>query len=258
MGRYTSLPTLDVDFIKPKRASFDRKGGAIDSSRNGVGESISIDFSGGGILTCSYEECFAQSSEEHEYMRWVAARMRGSHRFMNVPIITDWAGPFPLDSRGRPMLKVSGITHSDGSTFSDGTGYSQTTVWGVTRAAAALGAGKLKVRIYGASRRLRWSDWFSIYHDDVDDVPGKGWRAYCHWETTFLEEGTQVVSGATRTYQEYELSLDCPLRQAVANGTRVEFVRPRSVMKFATGFTAPWALEDKWIWKPSLQFTEAF
>jgi len=258
MGRLTALPTIDIDFMKPRRAAFQVKGGGIDAGRNGVGESISIEFAGGGALFCSYEECFVQKPEEHEYFNWIAARMDGSFRFANVSILTDWSGPFPLNALGVPQPFVGGITHSDGSTFSDGAGYSQATVTGIVRTAAAVGAGTLSIRIYGASRRLRWSDWFSIYHDDVGAVPGKGWRAYRYWESTFLGEGTQVVSGATRTYQDYDLAITPPLRQAVAANERLEFARPRCAMKFPTGFTLAQQIEGFWRANPTLQFVEAF
>lgn len=249
---YINLPTLDIDFLKPSRMSFDTKGGGQEGGRNGLGESITIETSGGGVLVGSYEECFVQSRESHEYINWVAARMNSSVRFMNVPIKTDWAGPFPVDSRNIPRPIIGGIPHSDSSLFSDGAGYSQFTVFGTMGTTAALNAGQITLNIYGASRNLRWSDWFSIYH------PTKGWRAYRYWESTDPVPVAETVEGVAVTGSQYVLSLDKPLREAVPAGTRIEFARPRCVMKFPSGFSLAWDAQGFWQSSPTMQFVEGF
>ncbi len=243
MGRYTDQPTLDVDFIKPRRMSFDTKGGGMDGGRNGLGESVSIEMTGGGIVVGSYEECLVFEREEHEYINWLAARLNGSHRFVNVPILSDWMGPFPSDTRGIPKPIVSGVPHSDGALFSDGAGYSQATVYGTIASAGALNAGVISIRLFGAARSLRWSDWFSIYH------PTKGWRAYRYWEVQSVTQETNPV---------YTLAITPPLREAAPLGQRVEFARPRFVGKFPSGFTLRWDAEAFWQSRPTLQFSEAF
>jgi len=250
MGRYTNLPTLDIDFIKGGKMSFDTKGGALSGGRNGLGQSVTIETSGGGIFIASYTNCFAQAPEEHEYLNWVAARMNNSIRFINVPILSDWAGPFPLIN-GLPTPIIRGIPHSDGALFSDGAGYSQATVFG-TMGTAALNAGQVTLNIFGNSRNLRWSDWFSIYH------PTKGWRAYRYWEASDPIPVTEIVDGVTYTGQQYVLALDIPIREAVTAGTRVEFARPRCVMKFPVGFSLPWEVEGWWQARPTMSFEEAF
>ncbi|TRC78507.1 hypothetical protein FJV80_24505 [Mesorhizobium sp. WSM4310] len=251
MGRYTDLPTLDVDFLKPTKMSFDTKGGGLEGGRNGLGESVTIETSGGGVLVGSYDGCVVKDREQHEYINWIAARMNSSVRFMNVPIISDWMGPFPLNAGGIPQPVISGIPHSDGALFSDGAGYSQTTVI-ANMDAAALNAGKVTLRIYGAARNLRWSDWFSIYH------PNKGWRAYRQWDHTDPVPAFETIDGVARSGQRYTLSLDRPLREAVVQGTRVEFARPRCVMKFPASFSLAWEAEGWWQSSPTLQFVEGF
>ncbi|TPM19770.1 hypothetical protein [Mesorhizobium sp. B2-3-6] len=249
---YINLPTLDIDFLRPSKMSFDTKGGGLEGGRNGLGESITIETSGGGVLIGSYEECFVQARESHEYINWVAARMNSSVRFMNVPIKSDWMGPFPVDTRSIPRPIIDGIPHSDTSLFSDGAGYSQFSVFGTMGAAAALNAGQITLNLYGAERNLRWSDWFSIYH------PIKGWRAYRYWETTDPVPITETVEGVVYTGSQYVLSLDRPLREAVPAGTRIEFARPRCVMKFPSGFTLPWDAQGFWQSSPTIQFVEGF
>lgn len=251
MGRYTGLPTLDIDFIKPTEMSFDTKGGGLEGGRNGLGESVTIETTGGGVFVASYENCFAQTPEEHEYINWVAARMNGSFRFINVPILSDFVGPFPFIS-GRPTPIINGIPHSDGSLFSDDSGYSQATVFGTMGAAAALNAGQITINIFGASRNLRWSDWFSIYHTV------KGWRAYRYWEASDPVDITVDVDGVTYTGSQYVVSLDRPLREAVPAGTRIEFARPRCVAKFPVGVTLAWRVKGFMRSSVSFQFVEAF
>ncbi|RWP31823.1 hypothetical protein [Mesorhizobium sp.] len=251
MGRYTSLPTLDIDFIKASEMSFDTRGGGLEGGRNGLGESVTIETTGGGVFIANYENCFAQRPEEHEYINWVAARMNGSFRFMNVPIRSDWMGPFPTVN-GVPKPIIGGISHSDGALFSDGSGYSQATVFGTMGAAAALNAGQITINIFGASRALRWSDWFSIYH------PVKGWRAYRYWEVSDPVAITADVDGVSYSGSQYVVSLDRPLREAVAAGTRIEFARPRCVAKFPVGFTLAWKARGHMQSSVSFQFVEAF
>lgn len=249
---YINQPTLDIDFVKPQRMRFELVGTAKDGGQNGEGQTISVATDGGGTVSGVYENCWVQAREEHEYLNWLSARLTGSFRFINVPLKTDWMGPFPVLDRW-PVPIIGGITHSDGSTFSDGAGYSQATVWGETRASASVGAGVISMRVYDASRPLRWSDWFSINHAT------KGWRAYRYWEVQSISaEGSAFVSGATRTYRDYTLAISPALREAVASGVRVEFARPRFVGKLAAGATLPWDVEGFWLSRPTLQFTEAF
>lgn len=244
MAVYTGQPTVPIMYLRPTRASFDNPGSALDGGVNGNGESITISTSGGGIVTATYERCVLQADdpERHEVINWLGARGNGGFRFFNVPIINDGIGPFPIiDGKRRPI--IGGIPHSDGSLFSDGAGYSQATVYGEVTEAAALGAGIIKMRVYGAARPLRWSDWFSIYH------PTKGWRAYRYWE---------VISKTAEENPVYALGISPALREALTVGTRVELARPMCVMKFPRGFTLPWDYEGWYQSRPTLQFVEAF
>jgi len=242
MAVYTNQPTLEANFIGPVKTIYDVTGSSIDGGRNGVGEGQTIEMSGGGIVTATYEDCKIKNPEHYEYVNWLGARLNGGFRFINVPIITDWFGPFPTVNN-LPAPIVSGITHSDGSYFSDGAGYSQATVYGEITEAAALNAGIIKMRVYGLDRPLRWSDWFSIYHTT------KGWRAYRYW---------QVISKTSEENPVYTLAIAPPLREAVAVGTRVEFARPRFVAKFKSEFTLPSVVEAFFVTQQSIQFVEAF
>jgi hypothetical protein len=253
MAQYTNNPTVPVLYLRPKRSSFDVVGNSIDGGVNGAGETISIEMSGGGRVKAVYEQCVLQAddTERFEVINWLGARGNGGFRFFNVPLITDAWGPFPfIRNKRRPI--IGGIPHSDGALFSDDSGYSQATVWGEITDAAGLGAGQIAMRVYGADRLLRWSDWFSIYH------PTKGWRAYRYWESNKTGEGNVDLGGYTVSYVDYLLGIGPALREAVTAGTRVELARPLCVMKFPTGFTLPLDV-DGWLQsRPNLSFSEAF
>ncbi|NTG85870.1 hypothetical protein G6L15_06875 [Agrobacterium rhizogenes] len=242
MANYLNLPTLAANFLGPAKTTFDVSGSNIDGGRNGVGESQSIEMSGGGLVTATYEDCKIVNPEQYEYVNWLGARFNGGFRFLNVPIITDWFGPFPKFGR-LPTPIVTGIPHSDGSLFSDTSGYSQATVWGEITEAANLNAGVISMRVYGLSRPLRWSDWFSIYHAT------KGWRAYRYWDVLAVTDEENPV---------YTLALAPPLREAVSVGDRVEFARPRFVAKFKADFTLPSVVEAFFVTQQTIQFSEAF
>lgn len=253
VSRYTNQPMLDIDFIKPGSMEFDVQANAIDGGRNLQNESISMEITGGGFVTATYENCYAQQPEEHEYFTRLASRLNGSFRFIDVPLKTDWQGPFPIIER-RPVPLITGIPHSDSALFSDGSGYSQATVFAIVLANAALNAGQLSIRLYDAARNIRWSDWFSIYHE-----ANKGWRAYRNWDVISMsEQGMETISGANRPYRDYVLAIQPALREAVTAGTRVEFARPRFVAKIAPGQKISTKVESFWVTRPTLQFVEAF
>lgn len=243
MAVYTGQPMFPVEFMRPTKARFDNPGNSIDGGVNGVGESTSIELSGGGIITASYEGMVLQGPDErHEVLNWLGARLNGGFRFINVPIVNDGIGPFPeINGKRRPIIK--GIPHSDGSYFDDGSGYSQASVYAELTSDAPLNAGVINMRVYGATRDLRWADWFSIYHSV------KGWRAYRYWD---------VISKTTEENPVYSLAISPPLRQAAAAGTRVELARPTCVMKLRRGDTVPWEYEAYYQSRPTINFTEAF
>jgi hypothetical protein len=287
MASYLNNPTLAANFLSPVRTTYDVLGSSVDGGRNGVGESQTIEMSGGGIVTATYEDCKIKDPEQYEYVNWLGARLNGGFRFINVPIITDWFGPFPKIG-GLPTPIIDHIRHapataaqaaniawsdagdldqqlvwddgagvaqniawdtdqtyplSQGALFSDGSGYSQATVRGEITEAAGGNAGIISMRVYGLSRPLRWSDWFSICH------PTKGWRAYRYWE---------VLDKSDEENPVYRLALAPPLREAVTVGQRVEFARPRFVAKFKADFTLPSVVEAFFVTQQTIQFSEAF
>lgn len=253
MSRCLGLPTLELCLVRPTAYSFDVQGAAIEGGRNSLGEPISIGMTGGGVVAAEYNGCVIKGAEANEYVNWLGARLNGSHRFINVPIVSDLSGPFPLVN-DNPRPTIGGITHDDGALFSDGAGYSQATVWGRIREPAALNAGQIVMEIVGNRRNLRWSDWFSIYHHEK-----KGWRAYRYWEASEPESVTVVTGGHSYPGQRYTLSIAPALRAAVSTFTPIEFARPRFCARFPSDFTLSWDFQRRL--SPtfrSIPFIEAF
>jgi len=247
---YTAAPTLNLEKINITGYSFDSKGGAKTGGQNGNNISIGVDTDAGGIAVATYS-CVALTPEEHNYMNWLGALLNSRTRFINVPFFTDWYGPFPVvGGRGAPFLVPE--TFSDGTSFSDGTLFREVAVWGSFPWDQPVGAGQVTINIFGAARELLWSDWFSVRH------PTKGWRIYRHWEASSRAAVSQVIDGVTYNGEQYTLSLDRGLREAVTVGTRIEFARPRCVMKFAEDFTLPSEASGYFESRPRLEFTEAF
>lgn len=251
MGRFNLRPTLLLDqLVHPWEMEIDVPGTSEDSGRNGNGMTISRDSSGGGFLTAMYSGTNTEPID-HEYGAWLSAYLSSPNRLINVPIITDWWGPFPRDvATGIPKVFHNGITHSDGTFFSDGTGYSEPTVHGIITQPAALNAGVITMQVFGAARPLRWSDWFSIYN------PNKGWRAHRYWAVNSKSADANPI---------YNLSIDPPLREEITstqvdNELRAEFARPRFVAKLKPGFSIPQKINAEKFWnaKPNLPFWEAF
>ncbi|WP_412063971.1 hypothetical protein [Rhizobium sp. SYY.PMSO] len=241
---------LDLDLLASPKAEFDVVGNAIDGGRNAVGESFAIELSGGGVATFVLNDCKIVTREGLRYMNKLAARLNGSFRNITVPIPTDWFGPFPSIG-GKQTTTVTTIPHTDGSVFASTSGFTQPTVWGEFRSDAALNAGQVDIRVWGAPRDID-GDVFSVEHDV------KGWRAYRDWDGVKTGSGTAASSGITMPYDDYTLAIQPPLRQAVTVGTRIEFVRPRFVAHFPADFTLPVTIDAFVVFEQTIRFREAF
>lgn len=73
MAVYINQPMFPVDFLRPTEASFDNPGSGLDGGVNGVGEPISIETSGGGIITATYAGLVLEGPDERfEVLNWLA------------------------------------------------------------------------------------------------------------------------------------------------------------------------------------------
>lgn len=250
MADLINIPTLDLSILKPRTISVDVKAGGLEGGRNGIGEPITIDLTGGGYLMVEYGECGIHDPQQHAYISYLGALLNSGFRTINVPIMTDWMGPFPKTGL-YPQPLYNPLFDPDESLI-DGATSTVQTVFGYVYAASAANAGIVYMDIVGMVRPIEHSEWFSIFHST------KGFRAYRTYRHQLIGDVVVTVSGKEYDGKRYTLWLDRPLRQAIAAGEIAEFGRPRNVMRFPADFTLSWSAGDFWVDRPSIRFTEAF
>lgn len=167
------------------------------------GASVDVRSDGGGFWIAKLNNI--RFKDKLDTLLWRAIRQIANGGV--VPIIvyrrdTTWA-PFPRD----PSDAM--ITHSDGTSFDDGTGYYQPVIDVTCNGGASLRATSMTLNLNYCAE-LQGGECFSIEH------PTFGWRIY----------EIATVSGNTITFNP-------PLREAVTDGTAIEFDRPRCLMKLA-------------------------
>ncbi|MET3991679.1 hypothetical protein ABID65_003319 [Bradyrhizobium sp. S3.9.2] len=142
--------------------------------------------------------------------------------------------PWPA---GVPHKAGFDLPHDDGSSFSDGTGYYQPII-DITCAAATLRATSLDITIVYAGE-LMGGESFSINHENV------GWRLY---EIATVDQVDD--NSATITFNP-------PLREAVPDGTVLEFDRPRCLMRLVQPSSMDFAPQPWTFNSASADFVEA-
>lgn len=137
------------------------------------------------------------------------------------------------------VTRVEAATpYSDDSFFDDGAGYYQPVI-DITCSAAPLRSTALVVAL-NYSAPLMGGESFSINH------PTLGWRLY---EISTVEMSTDAIG---------MIRFNPPLREAVTDGTTLEFDRPRCTMRLASPSSmnlsvAPWTFNSA-----SVGFVESF
>jgi hypothetical protein len=150
-------------------------------------------------------------------------------RYMPAPLV----GGVPLYSEpGRPHAQAAKL-------FASGVGYYAPVVIASLESAAILRATSLTIALDVGSA-LRGGEHFSIEHATL------GWRLY---------RVGQVVNNGDDTY---DVTIRPPLREATAAGQRVEFDRPRCVMRLAKPGAMSLMLTMRRHGTPSVSFTETF
>lgn len=132
------------------------------------------------------------------------------------------------------------IPHSDDTFFSDGTGYYQSKI-DVTAAAASLRDTSLDLTL-NVCAPLIGGECFSIQHTDV------GWRLYEIATVTYDEDDD---TQATITFNP-------PLRGDIAANMRLEFDRPRCVMRLKSPSSMDLSVQPWTFNQASVDFVETF
>jgi hypothetical protein len=193
---------------------------------------------GGGLWSATFLRNWLVNEDQLRLWRAVRTIADGGI----VPLIIErYERPFfpvPFDGNGEPM-EIASISHSDGSFFSDGSGYYQPLVTAITGAAASLRATSIQINVLVGST-LKGGHCFSIEHVEM------GHRIY--------EIGT--ITNISDTV--YTVSFRPPLREDVALGERVEFDKPKCVMRLATPNAMSLTLQTGDYAHPDVSFIEWF
>lgn len=202
---------------------------------------------GGGLWTCSMnsvslsgikDSAFIGRQRQREAgLLWRAVRQvcNGGVNPIIVPRNDALFVPWPPG-----VARDAGVTaHSDGSFFSDSTGYYQSVIVISCNGGASLRATTMNVNLTYTGD-LQGGESFSIEH------PTLGWRLY-EISTIF------AVSAGVAT-----ISFNPPLREAIADGTVMEFDRPRCLMRLKTPSSMDLTVEPWTFNSASVEFIEAF
>lgn len=171
--------------------------------------SVDVRSDGGGFWTVALNDI--QLWDRTQPLLWRAVRQIANGGV--TPLVVsrrDQLQPWP-----NGLMSYGAIAFSDGALFDDGTGYDQPVIDVVAVGAATLRATSIELQLVNAGALLG-GEAFSINH------PTFGWRMYEIATITPID-----ASHVTVTFNP-------PLREAVTDGTAIEFDRPRCVMKLQT------------------------
>jgi hypothetical protein len=170
---------------------------------------------GGGYWSCSMSDVSLSGTRKSDIKRltllWRSVRQicDGGVNPIVVPRNDALFRPWPAGVAQGPVE----LPHSDGAFFSDGSGYFQPVI-DITCNGGELRQTFLGIIItYGS--QLMGGESFSIEH------PTMGWRMYEIATVQMLSDVSSII-----TFMP-------PLREAVPAGTRLEFDRPRCLMRLA-------------------------
>lgn len=174
MSVFDDWPILDLDKLRPQRFRVITSGGGFDGGQNGRQSAQTIDLTGGGLFKVSLGPCVLEDPDQQAYAQGVDALLSTGGRYVNVPIIADYAAPLRRNMRGRPQPYRRLFFDPDGSLRESGT-FGDPSVTATAQASAALNAGQINITLAGQYTELQ-PTIFSIQHSE------KGHRAYRIWE----------------------------------------------------------------------------
>lgn len=232
---------MAIDFPPPllveNSVEWNLAGAQISPGQTASGMLQSVRIDGGGLWIASLNDLYLGDETRLQCLRALRSQTKAGTIPINVPR-HDVLQPWPLDGDGNPIIVVDQIPHYDGSFFSDGSGYSQSVITAESVGSADLRAVSLTINIIQGSAPTG-GEAFSINH------PNQGWRMY--------EIGTVMPSAGN-----YIVTFLPPLREAVADGTDIEFDQPRCVMLPIGPTALDHKVEVPFVSKQSMKFVEYF
>lgn len=234
------IEEFNLDLCPPAAATFGIVGSAIESARSISGVTSAIDTSGGGFVAVKYTGVFLGNTNRSALRYWsrLSALLASGVQPIIVPLLTDWLSPIP-DGQALRLLS----TYDDTGTFGDRGDFSQGSVGAWNSGVAAVAAGMISIKLQ-AGLILEGGEWFSILHDTL------GHRAYC------VKRIESIAVADSDGASVYTVSIRPTLREAVADGVDVNFVRPRCLMRLAPGTAMQLDIKDSWNSQPDIAFVE--
>jgi len=239
------VPEFPRALLREKSHAWNLAGAAVAGGQTAFGLSTLVRSDGGGFWVCNMSDVSlsgrngsadrGRDRQKLSTLLWRAVRQiaDGGVNQLIVPRNDALFRPWP---DGVAPDAGTDITHDDGSLFDDGVGYYSPTI-DITCVGATLRATSLDISVVRAGA-LMGGEAFSIEH------PTYGWRMY---EIATVEMDTET-SGT--------ITFNPPLREAVTDGTQLEFDRPRCMMRLVS----PGAMNltvQPWTFNPaSVDFVE--
>lgn len=231
--------------LREKSHSWNLVGVAVTSGQTAQSVASFTRTDGGGFWSCSMSDVSlsggaglkGRERQKISTLLWRAIRQicDGGVNAIVVPRNDALFRPWPTG-----VAQDGGVVpHSDGSFFSDGSGYYQPTISVTSEGAADLRDTSLDLNLIYCGP-LMGGEAFSIDHETI------GWRLY--------EIATVVYSDETHA----TVTFRPPLREAVADGTYIEFDRPRCTMRLANPGSMNLTVQPWTFNSANVDFVEAF
>ena len=220
--------------MRERSGSWQLLSSTISPGQTLYGAAPRIRTDGGGLWRCEYGAINLRSPDHVRTWRALDALCDGGVSPIIVPMCDKRHFPAPIVD-GNPVYSIDQIPHSDDTLFSDGSGYTQSVVDASVGQDAPLRAVSLTV-FFLVGGPLRGGEFFSIEHET------QGWHLY---------QVATVDDDGVITFRP-------PLREAVTEGTYLEFDRPRCVMMLADPNVMKLTLSMRRFADPDVSFIEYF
>lgn len=214
--------------LVPRKIRVGRRGG----SRTGgisAGESEQIITNGSGLITVRMSEFPVATDDAILTWEGVSARLDGRNNCILIRLYQLGRPPFP---NGLSEAHNAPIPHSDGSLFSDGSGYSQSAI-----------------EIYGQPAPTMSTLIFVSKEDAGEIRPG-------HYFSMRDGEVHRVARVIEQSATSARIQINPPLRAAITQTTRLEFVEPLLKARLATDDEMALDLEIGRFDFPTINFIE--
>jgi hypothetical protein len=216
--------TLDLCRLRPSTVALDVVGTSLEGGRSISGLTQQIDLSGGGFVTCAYGGIPLYDTATARAWNELAGLIRGSVRYIYVPLITDQVTP--VNAKGEyPGIHKDNTPHSDGRYFKDGVGYHQGLQSIKTNDDRPLNGQVINLEVPGGVP-IYAGIWFSLFTSKK------------------LHHAHRIIEILTR-YGDNDVTarIEPPFRDAIPKGSVVDVYRPMCTMHLKPGTSLEWAVE---------------